>query len=70
MFAYRSKLFSERLHPSADSDRSRHPDPNSRWILGTLMEEQEEVLWTLNGIGTPQEDQQSQLTWTHGVLRV
>jgi hypothetical protein len=27
-----------------------------------LMEEQEEGLWALKGMGTPQEDQQSQLT--------
>jgi hypothetical protein len=35
-------LSSERLHPAADSDRSRHPQPNSGRSLGTLMEEKEE----------------------------
>ena len=39
MLADRSMLSSERLHPAADSDRYRHPQPNSGWILGTLMEE-------------------------------
>ena len=31
-------LSSESFHPVADSDRYRHPEPNSRWSLGTLME--------------------------------
>ncbi|XP_028612034.1 zinc finger protein 717 isoform X2 [Grammomys surdaster] len=35
----RSKLSSERLHPVADSDRYRHPQPNSGWSLGCFMEE-------------------------------
>ena len=35
-------LSSERLHPAADSDRCRHPQKNTGWSLGTLMEEQEE----------------------------
>ena len=33
-------LSSERHHPSADLDRYRHPQPNSGWSLGILMEEQ------------------------------
>jgi len=63
-------LSSERLHPASDSDRCRHPQPNSGWSSGTLMEEQEEGLWALKGMGTPQEEQQSQLTWSLGTLRV
>jgi hypothetical protein len=31
-------LSSERLHPAADSDECRDPEPNSGWSLGTLME--------------------------------
>ena len=31
MLADRSLLSSERLHPAADSDRYRHPQPN-KWI--------------------------------------
>ena len=71
MFADRSLawLSSERLHPAADSDRYRHPQPNSGWSLGTLMEELGEGLGDLEGLGTPQEDQQNQLTWTLGLLR-
>ena len=34
------------------------------------MEELEEGLKALKGIGTPQEDQQSQLTWTLGALNL
>jgi hypothetical protein len=34
------------------------------------MEEQEEEFQALKGIGTPKEDQQSQLTWTLAALRV
>ena len=32
-------LPSERLHLAADSDRYRHPQPNSGQSLGTLMKE-------------------------------
>ena len=31
MLADRSLLSSERLYPAADSDRYRHPQPNSGW---------------------------------------
>jgi hypothetical protein len=31
-----SMLSSERLHPAADSDRCRHPQPNSGWSLETI----------------------------------
>jgi hypothetical protein len=34
------------------------------------MEEQGEGMQAWKGIGTPQEDQQSQLTWILGALRV
>ena len=52
MLADRRKLSSERFHPTADSDRCRHPQPNSRWSLRTLMEEWEEGLLALKGIET------------------
>jgi hypothetical protein len=38
MLADRS-MFSERLHLAVDSDRYRHPQLNSGWSLGTLVEE-------------------------------
>jgi hypothetical protein len=42
----------------------------TKWMeLGTLMEEQEEGMQSPKGIGIPQDDQQSQLTWTLGALR-
>jgi 2-iminoacetate synthase ThiH len=66
----RSMLSFEKLHPAAASDRYRHLQPNSGWSLETLMEELEEGLQALKGIGTPQEDQESQLTWILGALRV
>ena len=71
MFADRSLawLFPERPHPAADSDRHRHPQPNSGWSSGILMEELEEGLQAPKGIATPQEDQQSRLTWTPEALR-
>jgi hypothetical protein len=40
-------LSSERFHPAFVSDGYRHPHPNSRWSLRTLMEEQEEGLRAL-----------------------
>jgi hypothetical protein len=46
----RSMWSSERLHPAADSDRYRHPQPNIGWSLGTLMENWEEVLRAPKGI--------------------
>jgi hypothetical protein len=46
MLTDRNMLSSERLHPGADSNRYRHPQPNSEWSLETLMEEQEEELPT------------------------
>jgi hypothetical protein len=66
MLADRSleRLPSKRLYPADDSDRYRHPQPNSGWSLGTLMEELGEGLRAMKGIETLQEDQQSQLTWT------
>jgi hypothetical protein len=61
MLAYRSLawLSSERLHPAADSDRYRHPQPNDEWSLGILMKELGEELRTPKGMGIPQEDQQN-----------
>ena len=41
-----------------------------QWMeLGDITEKQEEGLLVLKGIGTPQEDQQNQLTWTLAALR-
>jgi hypothetical protein len=40
--------------------------PNIRWSSGSLMEELGEGLRDLKRTGTPQEDQQSQLSWTFG----
>jgi hypothetical protein len=42
-----------------ETDAMNDPQPNNGWRLGTLMEELEEGLKTLKGIGTPQEHQQS-----------
>jgi hypothetical protein len=70
MLAVRSMLSSERLHPTADSDRYRHPQLNRRWSLGTLKEEEKEGLQAPKGIGTPQGSQQSKLIWTLGSFRV
>jgi hypothetical protein len=66
MFADISMLSSERFHTAADLNRCRHPQTNSKWSLGNLMKE-EERLQAQRGIGTPQEDQQCQLTWTLGL---
>jgi hypothetical protein len=54
----------ERLHPAADGRRYR--DPSIRWSSGNLEEEWGIELSKLEGSKTPQEDTQSQLTWTHG----
>jgi hypothetical protein len=62
-------LSSERLHPETDGNRCRDLQPNTGRSSGSLMEELGEELRALKGIGTPQEGQQSQLTWTLGVLR-
>jgi hypothetical protein len=61
-------LSSERLLPAADSDRYRHPQPNSRWSLRTYGRIGGRNVG-LKVIGTPQEDLQIQLTWTLGALR-
>jgi hypothetical protein len=55
-------MFSEMLHPAVDSDRGIHPQSNS----GIQKNRKKDCVPT----GTPQEDQQSQLTWTLGALRV
>jgi hypothetical protein len=44
----------ERLYPTAGSDRCIHPQLDSRWLLGTLLEE---GLQALKGMETLQEDQ-------------
>jgi hypothetical protein len=71
MLAERSliQLSSERLHPAADQNRFRDPQPNIRQSLGSLVEQLGEELRDPEGIGTPQEDQQSEQTWTFGARR-
>jgi hypothetical protein len=61
-------LSSERLHPAADSDGYKHPQPNSNEAWGLSWKNRRENFRFQKGIGTPQEDQQSQLTWTLGAL--
>ena len=60
-------LPSEKLHPGFDSDRYRHPQPNRAWdaygrIGGRKL--------APKGIGTPQEDQQVQVTYPWGSQRL
>jgi hypothetical protein len=38
MLADRGMLSSERFYSAADTNRYRHPQPNSGWSLRTLME--------------------------------
>jgi hypothetical protein len=47
-------------------DAERDPQPNIRWSSESLVEELVEGLRDLKEIGTPQEDQQSQLTYSLG----
>jgi hypothetical protein len=54
MLADRSILSSERLHPVADSERYRHPQPNSRWSLG---KNRRKDCGAQKGIGMPKEHQ-------------
>jgi hypothetical protein len=56
-------LFSESFHRSPFSEECRDPQLDREWSFGTLMAKLGERLRALNGIGTPQEDQQSQQTW-------
>ena len=58
-----AQLSAERLYAAVDWNRCKYPQPNTGWRSGTLMEKLGKVLSTLKGIGTPQEDQQCQLTW-------
>ena len=64
MLTDKSMLSCERINQGAGSNRFRHPQPNSAWSLGMFMEEEKEELQTSKETQTPQEDQQSQLTWT------
>jgi hypothetical protein len=68
MLTDRNMLSSKRLHPAADSDRYRHPQPNSGWLLENFYERIGRIA-ELKGRGTP-EDQQSQLIWTLGALSI
>jgi len=49
-------------------DMTRRPQPNMRLGSGSLVKELEEGLRDPEGIGTPQEDQKSQVNWTLGGL--
>jgi hypothetical protein len=44
----------------------QRPQPNVRWSLGSLVKDCGTVLSELEGLRTPQEDLQSQLTWARG----
>jgi hypothetical protein len=46
-------IWAGRIHPATDTDRYGHPQPNSGWSLGTLMEEEEGGLWVPKEIGAP-----------------
>ena len=59
-------LSSER---TADRNRCTYAQPNIGKRSETLMEALGEGLKVLKWIGTPQEDQQSQLIWSQGGLR-
>lgn len=50
--------------PSSQWKELRHPLLNIRWSAMSLMEELRKGLMNLKKTGYPQEDQQSQLTWT------
>jgi hypothetical protein len=56
MFADRSVLSFERLHPTTDSDKYRHSHPNNGWNLGILKEEEKKGSWAIKEICTRQED--------------
>jgi hypothetical protein len=58
----------EILYPATDSDRYIYSQPNSRWILGLLWMDRRKDC-SLKEIGTPQKDQQCQLTWTLEAFR-
>jgi hypothetical protein len=61
MLADRSlaKWSSERLHPAADGNRCRDPQPNIMWSLGSPVEEWGEELREPERSRTPQENLQS-----------
>ena len=61
-------LSSERLYRAANGKRCRDPQPNIRWSSGSLSEELGKGLRDRK-MRTPQEDKQSQLTWTLGGLQ-
>lgn len=55
-------LSSERLHLEAESKEYSDPQSNGGWNLQSLKESLGQGLKTLQGIESPQEDQQNQLT--------
>ena len=59
-------LSSKRPNPPTDSDRSIYPQPNSVLELEDSYGKIGERIAAQSEIGTPQEDQQNQLTWTLG----
>jgi hypothetical protein len=54
--------------PAANGNQCRLPQPNIKWGSESLVEEVGQGLEELKKIRTPQEDQQSLLTWTSGGL--
>jgi hypothetical protein len=56
-------VFSERLYPAADWNRCRDPQLSIGQRSLTPIEKSGKGLKVLRGMATPQEDQQSQLTW-------
>jgi hypothetical protein len=62
-------LSSERLHSVADSHRCRDPQPNIGGSFGTLIKKFGEGLRDSKGIGSPNDDKQSQITRTMETLR-
>ena len=66
MLAERSliQLSSERLHPAADQNRFRDPQPNIRQSMSRIIEQIVEKLKDPEGIGNKQEDKQIEQNWT------
>ena len=72
MLAEINILSSERLHPATDSNTDTHNQTvdEACGLLGKNRRKDCGGYRILKGIGTPQEDIQSQVNWTLGALRV
>lgn len=55
------------LHPAVERNKCRVPLPHTGLSFGNIMKELRKGLRDLKGIETPQEYQQSQLTWTFSI---